>query len=172
MYHFFSQRKIHRQHRISRKCNELQVGLRRYQGYSDINISEKNQCLWKYQSQSKSKQKSKFFNFSASLLLCLLKVFGEWSLLIKWDSSVMMRKSESIWSFKWVDKNLKKFTRKRWKLVALKTQLISGVSSRTWSAFLRGTCNAARWNCPWNYEELMVSMWQPGEDVNIAMRRV
>ena len=109
-----------------------------------------------------------FSIFPASVSIKLLEVFSEWYWFMKWSRRVFLRWSQSDWSIDWSEKTLKKCTRERWKIAALKNWKAWGFSFRARRTLLESTPSAATWNSLRNFQDFA----QGGEDVIITNGRI
>ena len=170
--------------RVQISCKNHFSGVRFHRIASRILLASEQKRGWRIVNQCGQERLSQnsvrveilmtsFMNFSALKFRWSWIVSGEWYWLRTLITSVLIKESESIWSFNLWDKCLNKWTWKRWKLVLLKNVLSQwcGISFRAWRALLRRNRSAAIWNFLLELGDLAVWLRLAGDKVYITMRQ-
>ena len=113
-------------------------------------------------------------SFLAAALFCSWNESSEGFCFRRWTSSVLNIESQSVWSSNWREKSLIRYV-KSMEVCCVENCFFlqtSAVSFITWRVLLRKTRNAAIWNCLLNFEKLAVWLWQPADEVYMAMGRI
>ena len=100
MQYIILQRRLHHEHQVSMKNNELQVGSRKFPGFCNWSMFRRNFSFWwSIRVILSGNTKHFFFYFSAWVSFWSLKLISEWSRFRRWSGWNFLMESESIWFF-------------------------------------------------------------------------